>query len=638
VTTTHTHGMPPVLLLIDLQNDYLAAPGLEPAPGPVVRRAGALLDGCRELGGTVVHLWTTVSRSDDRRMVHWKREERWLCEEGTPGHAPPAELAPREDERVIHKTSFSAPPGGELDRLLDAGDGEVLVVAGVHLHGCVRAAVLDAYARHGVEIWVAEDATASDDPVHAAITRRYLERRAARFLTVDEALGRLRGRHGNGGPPAIEQTVRAAAERCRGAQREWREVEVGARAAVLDRLADRLEPGAGEIAGEMAARIGKPVRYGALEVSRAAEMLRAVARHGAQAPEREASGPAEVHRRPLGVVAVVTPWNNPVYIPLGKIAPALAFGNAVVWKPAPAAHPIAERLADHLDAAGAPRGVLELVEGGRRAAEAAMADPSVDAVTLTGSSPAGFAAQEVCARRRAPLQAELGGNNAALVWRGADLAHAAREIAEGAFALAGQRCTANRRVVVHRDRAAELVALLRRETAAMEWGDPRRPATRVGPMVSAAARDRIAELVACARPSAGAPLVPHGRDRPSVDGVEAAWYPPTIIACDDPDHELVQEESFGPLLIVQTADDWDGAMRLVNGVRQGLAAALFSPSRDARDRFLREAEAGILKLDRSTADADVDVPFGGWKWSGIGPPEHGRFDREFYTRPQAVYR
>jgi alpha-ketoglutaric semialdehyde dehydrogenase len=261
-----------------------------------------------------------------------------------------------------------------------------------------------------------------------------------------------------------------------------------------------------------------------------------------------------------------------------------------------------------------------------------MADPEVDAVTLTGSSLAGFSAQEVCARRRIPLQAELGGNNAAIVWPDADLEHAAREIAEGAFAQAGQRCTANRRVVVHVDCRDRLLELLQRETAALPWGDPRLRETKVGPLVSPEARDRLAGLVS--RAGDGVELiVPHGR----APDAEGAWYPPTIARVDDPAHELVQHESFGPLLVVQTASGWDEAMALLDGVPQGLAAALFSSSSDLAERFLDEALAGILKLNRSTADAEVDVPFGGWKASGIGPPEHGGFDRDFYTRPQAVY-
>ena len=613
--------MKSLLLLVDLKRDYLASPGLEPAAGSVVQRAATLLGGCRELGIPVVHAWTTVSRSDDRRMPHWKRDDRWLCEEGTPGHEPPPELLPEPGEPVLHKTFFTAFEGGELDRLLEAEGSERLLLAGVHLHGCVRQTVLDAYQRHPMELWVAEDATASNDPVHAAITRRYLERRAARFATVSQIVADLSER----GPPAANGDGAAgAAARCRAALGGWQGTPVAERAAALERVAERLEPRAAELAAAMADEIGKPVRYGEPEVLRTAEMLRAVARHAAAGDGAARVGGAEVRRRPLGLVAVVTPWNNPVYIPLGKIAPALAYGNAVLWKPAPAAERISAMVAALLE--GLPVGV---VNGGRPAAEAAM--ELADAVTLTGSSLAGFSAQELCASRRIPLQAELGGNNGAIVWPDADLALAAREIAHGAFAQAGQRCTANRRVIVHRDCRDDLLGLLREQTAALAWGDPRLPETEVGPLVSTERRDRLAELVRRAGPEVEL-IVPH-QAAPPGDG----WYPPTIALCDDPYHELVQHESFGPLLVVETADDWHGAMALLNGVPQGLVAALFSTSAELADHFTRDAQAGILKLNRSTADAEVDVPFGGWKASGIGPPEHGSFDRDFYTRVQVLY-
>ena len=153
---------------------------------------------------------------------------------------------------------------------------------------------------------------------------------------------------------------------------------------------------------------------------------------------------------------------------------------------------------------------------------------------------------------------------------------------------------------------------------------------------SAVQRERIAATVDRAV-AAGQPILwPLGQQ--PAEALDAAWYSPTIITCDDPAHEIVQEETFGPVLVVQTARDWEHAIRLCNGVRQGLAAAIFTASPDIVGRFLEEAEAGILKVNQSTADAAVDVPFGGWKASGLGPPEHGDFDVEFYTRPQTVYR
>jgi acyl-CoA reductase-like NAD-dependent aldehyde dehydrogenase len=621
--------MRPLLLLIDLQRDYLAAPRLEPAAGPLVERASVLLGHWRDADLPVVHVWTTVSRSDDRRMPHWKREGRWLCEEGTAGHEPPDELRPQRDEQVLHKRAFSPFEDGGLDGVLEQERPDLLVVAGVHLHGCIRQAVLDAYQRHEIEIWVAADATASDDPLHSAITRRYLERRAAKFLSVTDVAAALRGAT----PPAVNGAPAGdASRRCRAVLGPWQSTPPAERAEALERLAERLDPQAAELAGMLATSIGKPVRYGAREVLRAGEMLRAVARRCRADEDPEPIGVAEVRRRPLGVVALITPWNNPISIPLGKIAPAVAYGNAVIWKPSPLADVISRRLFATLDELP-----VELVAGHRRAALAAMSDPEVDAVTITGSSAAGFDAQEVCGRRRIPLQAELGGNNAAIVWSDADLGLAAREIAEGAFGQAGQRCTANRRVIVHRDCRGELLDLLGRETAALRWGDPHHPETVVGPLVSPRERERVATLVARAGDEVEL-IVPHGSAAPESNGSGGAWYPPTIAQCDDPSHELVQGESFGPLLVVQTASGWDEAIDLLNGVCQGLVAALFSSSDERGERFLQEAGAGVLKLGLSTADADVDVPFGGWKHSGIGPPEHASFDRDFYTRPQAVYR
>ena len=631
--------MKPLLLLVDLQRDYLAAPELDPPAGSIVRRAAHLLEGCRTAGVGVAHAWTTVSREPDDRMPHWKSEDRWLCVEGTSGHSPPPELEPARGEPVIHKTHFSPFAGTALDDLFRERQTDLLIVCGVHLHGCVREAVLGAYER-GLEVWVADDAVGSNDPLHAAITRRYLERRAARFPAVDEALARVGTAETRGGSADDQASLRRVSESaaaCRAAQPSWSMQPVESRLDVLSRLATALESEADQLADLMAAEIGKPVRYGVPEARRTAQMLGAVAAH-AREPASDGLTGAALERRPLGVVAIVTPWNNPLYISLGKVAPALAYGNAVLWKPAPAAQAIAERIESLLARSGLPPGVLGVVSGSRREAEAAMADPAIDAVSITGSSAAGYSAQEVCARRRIPLQAELGGNNAAIVWTDADLAVAAAELADGAFAQAGQRCTANRRVVAHSSLADRLIELIRDRTADLTWGDPRDPEVSVGPLVNRPARDRVAAAVAEAGAHATLLDVPHGSETPPNGAPRAPWYPPTIIRCDDPSTEIVQEETFGPVLVVQSAADWDHAMDLLAGVPQGLVSALFSSSHELIERFQREAPTGIVKINRSTADAEVDVPFGGWKASGIGPPEHGRFDPDFYTRPQVVYR
>src|SRR5271154_1823876 len=157
-------AMKPVLVLIDCQNDFLSAPGLQPAAGLVVERAAALLTACRAQGVPVVHVWTTVRREPDDRMPHWRASGRWWCEEGTAGHKAPESLQPAEGEMIVHKQFFSGFGGTQLHDLLRARGYDTLVLAGVHLHGCVRATAMDAYER-GYRMFIAEDAVASDDAI-----------------------------------------------------------------------------------------------------------------------------------------------------------------------------------------------------------------------------------------------------------------------------------------------------------------------------------------------------------------------------------------------------------------------------------------------------------------------------------------
>jgi alpha-ketoglutaric semialdehyde dehydrogenase len=232
------------------------------------------------------------------------------------------------------------------------------------------------------------------------------------------------------------------------------------------------------------------------------------------------------------------------------------------------------------------------------------------------------------------LQAELGGNNASIVWPDADLVAAAASVAEGAFAFAGQRCTANRRAIVETSIYDRFLDEVVAACAGLTWGDPANEETQIGPLISSASCNRVAGVIERAKKSSLRTIRPLQK---SPTPMGDAWLSPTIICCDDPTHEVVQEETFGPVLVVQSAKNWEEAIWLGNCVEQGLASAVFSGSAKLIEDFLRRAKAGILKINCSTADAAVDLPFGGWKASGIGPPEHGPANREFFTRMQAIY-
>jgi acyl-CoA reductase-like NAD-dependent aldehyde dehydrogenase len=514
--------------------------------------------------------------------------DKWICVEGTPGHLSP--VAPAPGEIVVHKRFFSAFAGTGLAKLLAQRGVTSILLAGVQTQSCIRATAVDAYAE-GLTVEIAEAAIGSDDLLHAAVSRRWMETRVARFLPECKT-------------SAAVATATAAA---RAASEDWRGQPLEIRLKTVLRLAERID--VAELAALIAAASRKPEAYARAEAERSVALARAATR--INVPELPCGARSRLRYVPLGVVAAITPWNNPAAIAAGKIAPALAYGNAVVLKPSPLAGAVADYLANLVE----PRGLVQVVHGGASVARQLMEDPLVDAVTLTGSEQAGFAARVICAQRAIPLQAELGGNNAAIVLDDADLPVAAAAVAEGAFGFSGQRCTANRRAIVLRSIMPEFLRLLQTHL---------RPA---GPLISQEHYQFVAAMV---ERSGG--VILRGEQPADPDA-----YPATVILCEDPSAEIVQEETFGPVLVLQPANDFEHSLQLCNGVRQGLAAALFSRSPKHQARFLDQARAGILKLNLTTADADAEAPFGGWKASGVGPPEHGRSNREFYTRTQAVY-
>ena len=487
----------PALLLLDLQADFLARPGLSPSAAALVGRIRTLLGGCRERSIPVLHVRTVIRPDGSDRMPHWKRADTWACVEGTPGALPPADLLEAAGEPVFRKRFFSAfgAPGLEA-RLRELSPGPLLL-AGLYLHACVRATALDAYER-GYEVWIVDDAVGSTEPVHAEITRSYLSERAARFVETRELLGRLRGerqaeaaaadevfpvaciagkwlaagaqrrvlcrqpsdlrvRIGEvplAEPPVVEAAVAAASR----ARPDWEQRSAEERAGPLRRFAARLGEREQELTLLLVREIGKPRGEAQAEVRRAIAHVEGAVRR-IPAEEAQIGDPKSdirVRYRPVGTVALVTPWNNPLAIPVGKIAPALAFGNSVIWKPAIRAPRTALAVMAALHDAGVPADLVNLVFGEADTARCLIADARVDAVSITGSSATGRRAAALCAQHGKPLQAELGGNNAALVLADCDIESEARGLALAAFGFAGQRCTATRRIIVEQSIARAL--------------------------------------------------------------------------------------------------------------------------------------------------------------------------------------
>jgi alpha-ketoglutaric semialdehyde dehydrogenase len=641
------------LLLVDLQNDFLDSPGLQPVPEILLSKTAALLQGCRSRKTPVVHVWTTISREEDRRLPHWKKLNRWICVAGTRGHQTAPVLQPQNDEAIIHKTGFNGFAGGKLETVLRGSRCDTVIVAGIHLHTCVRAIAMECLER-GIQIFISEDAVASNDPVLAAATRRWLSERCVEFLPAGEILSRL-GSNVSAPrvhcspretkkilfeiPTATEKEIASVTSSSRAAWKKWPAGRMDARCRVFAKVAERLEASASKFARQMAIEIGKPFSHGVEEVRRAAANARDVIQRAAAFEAVQQSHAGSVRHEPHGVVALISPWNNPVAIPIGKIAPALLYGNTVVWKPAPAATHISQILLELLREVDVPSDAVQILTGDHGTAQKLAANENISAVTATSSAFAGCAIQEICARRFLPLQAELSGNNAAIVWDDADLPKAAAQVAWGAFGFAGQRCTANRRVIVSAANFKKFLRYLKTAAEKLHWDDPLKKSTDIGPVIHTTKRDEHLALIESARASGAAHHADFLFENIAKKSFikKGAYAQPVIVCCDEPGHPLVQEETMSPLLVVQRAKDFGTALQLCNGVRHGLAAALFSRSLKLQSKFLAEAHAGILKINSTTAGVDVSLPFGGWKMSGYGPPEHGEGDRLFYTRMQAVY-
>jgi acyl-CoA reductase-like NAD-dependent aldehyde dehydrogenase len=480
----------------------------------------------------------------------------------------------------------------------------------------------------------------STEPVHAELSRAWLADRAARFQPVAELLALAPGaERAEAATAAVLIGLRESCARAAAAGREWAATDPRQRALLLERWAFELEQQRGDLARLLAGEIAKPVAEAQDELRRSLAHIRSAARLARGHLEETPVSGVRVRYRALGTVALVTPWNNPLAIAAGKLAPALACGNGCLWKPSPLAPECSARLLQSLRAAGLPPGLVEPVAGGAEVVSALIADARVDAVSVTGSNTAGQAIAARCAARQIPLQAELGGNNAALILDDWTFDEAALQaLARSVFGFAGQRCTALRRLIVQRGILERFGEAFARAVRALPVGDPLDPATAVGPLLSRAHRERVqarldGALADGALVLARARLPDAAKNGPDAD----RWLAPTLLGNVRPESDIAQHETFGPLALILPADDLDEAIALANGVPQGLLAALYGNDEAARHRVAEQVQAGILKLAPGPLLISAEAPFCGWKASAIGPPEHGIRDRDFYARPQTLY-
>ncbi|MFC7546826.1 aldehyde dehydrogenase family protein [Plantactinospora sp. GCM10030261] len=435
-------------------------------------------------------------------------------------------------------------------------------------------------------------------------------------------------------PAGTASDVDKAVGAARAAFDGWAATAPADRAAALDRVHAALASRSDDIARTVALELGTPLKVATrIQAGLPLTVLRGYVELAARPTEEHRVGNSLVAREPVGVVGAITPWNYPLHQIMAKLAPALAAGCPVVLKPSELTPLVAYLLFDAIDEAGLPPGVVNLVTGtGPEAGAALAAHPDVDLVSFTGSTVTGRRIARVAADRIARVALELGGKSANVILEDADLATAVKVGVGNAFLNSGQTCTAWTRMLVHRSRYAEAVELAARAAAGYRLGDPFDPDTRLGPLVSAAQRDRVRDHVVRGLADGGR-LVAGGPEAPVPD--RGYFVAPTVIADVDPDSALAQEEIFGPVLSVIPVDNDEHAVAVANNSRYGLAGAVWSLDEERALRVARRMRTGAV--DINGAPFNPLAPFGGYKQSGVGR-ELGSYGLDEFCEVKAIQR
>ena len=433
----------------------------------------------------------------------------------------------------------------------------------------------------------------------------------------------------------VDQAVQAA----RSALPVWSRAHQD-RGDLLDRVGDRLMARKDELGELLSREEGKTLAEGKGEVERAARIFKFFAGEALRGGGDIISGArpsvsVEARREAVGVVGLITPWNFPIAIPAWKAAPALAYGNTVVMKPADLVPASAWALADILRDCGAPAGVFNLVMGkGSVVGEALINHPGVDAISFTGSTGVGGRIAAACATSLKRFQLEMGGKNPLVVLADADLDAAVEAAVNGAFFATGQRCTASSRVIVDKSLYAAFIEKAEARRAALVVGHALDAKTNIGPAVSSAQLNQDLDYVEIGKKE-GARLV-GGGERLSL-GTDGYYIAPALFADVDNSMRIAREEIFGPVASVIPADNADHALEIANDTEFGLSAGVFTQSLKQAERFKRELQAGMVMVNLPTAGVDLNAPFGGTKGSSFGPREQGPYAREFYTKFKTIY-
>jgi aldehyde dehydrogenase (NAD+) len=434
-------------------------------------------------------------------------------------------------------------------------------------------------------------------------------------------------------------TASAALDAAHHAFGSWSTSPVQKRFDVLDATGSRIAQRADELARLLAREEGKPLGEAKGEVLRAAQLFKFFAgeaiRNSGEILESTRPGlTVEMTHEPVGVIGAITPWNFPIAIPAWKIAPALAYGNTVIIKPAEIAPGCTWELASMLTEAGLPPGVLNVVMGRGSEVGAALLDSGrLDAVSFTGSVATGQRIAVQAAEKGVRVQCEMGGKNPMVVLDDADLPTAVEAVVNGSFFSTGQRCTASSRVIVTEGIHDAFVEALTNRLPELKVGHALAEDTIIGPVVSKEQLEKDVRYLKDAK-AEGAEVI---SAEPVEQETEGYFLSPAIVLDPGQKHTISREEVFGPIASVVRAEDYDHALNLANDTEFGLSAGICTTSLTYATHFKRHSQAGMVMVNAPTAGVDYHVSFGGRRGSSYGHREQGRAAREFYTLHKTAY-
>jgi aldehyde dehydrogenase (NAD+) len=441
-------------------------------------------------------------------------------------------------------------------------------------------------------------------------------------------------------PLSSAKETATAIEAAHRALDSWKSLPGAARSEILHRAANLLDDQKEDIARTMTREMGKPIGEARGEVKRGVVLLRYYAGEGLRAlgevyPASDGKTLLYSNRVPLGVVGVITPWNFPVAIPIWKMAPALIFGNTIVWKPAEPASITGFVLMQLLEKAGFPKGVVNMVLGkGSEVGQGISSHPLIHGISFTGSNDVGRKVGLTAVERGVKFQLEMGGKNPTIVAADANLNKAVELTVSAAMRSAGQKCTATSRVIVEESILSAFTEMIVAKAKSVKLSDPLEDDCYLGPVVNKSQHLNIMGAIDRGAKS-GARLLAGGQK--GKGKLENGYFiEPTVFDKVDPGSELGQTEIFGPVLGIIAARDLKHALEIANGVPFGLSAAIFTKDITRALHFIKSAEAGMIKINGETAGVEPHAPFGGTKQSSSHSREQGRAAIEFFTSIQTI--